>query len=200
MSYGLLLTPFLSGFIGWFANWVAIKMLFHPRKPLKIAGYTLQGLLPKRQKQIAEQLGKLVSTELFSLSELEQQISNPANFEKIMPYIAEHVDRFLRVKLAEQMPMISLFIGEKTIIELKTVFTAELQALFPVVMEKYMNELRGELDLETMITEKITHFSSDRLEQILNSVMSKEFRLVALIGGGIGFIIGLLQVFTSLLL
>ena len=199
MSYGLFLTPFLSGFIGWLANWVAIKMLFHPRKPLKIAGFTLQGLFPKKQKQIAAQLGKLVSSELFSISQLEQQITNPANFEKIMPYISEHVDRFLRVKLAEQMPMISMFIGEKTIIELKTVFIAELQALFPVVMEKYMNELRGELDLETIITEKVTHFSSDKLEQILNSVMLKEFRLVTLIGGGIGFVIGLVQVFTSLL-
>jgi len=33
MSPWLMLIPVISGFIGWVTNWVAIKMLFHPRKP-----------------------------------------------------------------------------------------------------------------------------------------------------------------------
>ncbi len=35
MSYSLLLIPIISAFIGWFTNWIAIKMLFHPREPKK---------------------------------------------------------------------------------------------------------------------------------------------------------------------
>jgi uncharacterized membrane protein YheB (UPF0754 family) len=36
MHYGLILIPLISAFIGWFTNWIAIKMLFHPREPKKM--------------------------------------------------------------------------------------------------------------------------------------------------------------------
>lgn len=197
MSYGLLLLPLISAFIGWFTNWIAIKMLFHPREPKKILWFTLYGIFPKRQRQFAEKLGKLVSTELLSFSDIEAKIIHPDNLKKIMPHVERHIDQFLRVKLAEQMPVISMFIGDKTINELKSVFMAELETLFPIIMQKYMGSLQEQLDLEQIVIEKVAGFSSDKLEQILNSIMAKEFRFVEIIGGVLGFLIGLLQILLT---
>ncbi|HZI52754.1 MAG TPA: DUF445 family protein, partial [Chitinophagaceae bacterium] len=87
MTWTLILIPLISAFIGWFTNWIAIKMLFHPREPKKILGITFQGIFPKRQKVFAQKLGKLVSNELLSFSEIEQKISNPTNIEKILPVL-----------------------------------------------------------------------------------------------------------------
>lgn len=198
MSYGLLLIPFIAAFIGWFTNWIAIKMLFHPRKPTKILWFTIQGIFPKRQQQFAEKLGKLVSDELLSFADIEQKITNPENLKKIMPHIEGHIDGFLRVKLAQQMPVISMFIGDKTINELKSVFTAELETLFPVIMKNYMGQLQQDLDLEKIVIEKVAGFSSDKLEMVLKAIMSREFRFVEILGGVLGFIIGVLQVLISL--
>ena len=199
MIYKLLLIPIISAFIGWFTNWIAIKMLFHPRVPTKILGITFHGIFPKRQKQFAEKLGKLVSNELLSFKDIEQKITNPNNIKKIMPHVEGHIDHFLRNKLSEQMPMISIFIGDKTIAQLKSVFIAELEILFPTIMTNYMENLQHELDLEKIITEKVSGFSSDKLEEILNAIMSKEFRFVEIIGAVLGFVIGLVQVLISLL-
>ena len=199
MSIWLLSIPFISAFIGWFTNWIAIKMLFHPRVPTKILGITFHGIFPKRQKQFAEKLGKLVSNELLSFKDIEQKITNPNNIKKIMPHVEGHIDHFLRNKLSEQMPMISMFIGDKTIAQLKSVFIAELEILFPTIMTNYMENLQHELDLEKIITEKVSGFSSDKLEEILNAIMSKEFRFVEIIGAVLGFVIGLVQVLISLL-
>ncbi|MEI6263609.1 MAG: DUF445 family protein [Sphingobacteriia bacterium] len=193
------LIPFISAFIGWFTNWIAIKMLFHPKEPKKIFGITFHGIFPKRQKQFAEKLGKLVSNELLSFKDIEEKISNPANISKLMPFVEAHIDHFLRVKLAEQMPVISMFIGDKTINQLKEVFITELTDLFPVIMKNYMNNLQEDLDLEKIVTQKVAGFSSDKLEQILNDIMAKEFRFVEIIGGVLGFLIGLLQVLLTLL-
>jgi uncharacterized membrane protein YheB (UPF0754 family) len=131
----LFVIPLISAFIGWFTNWIAIKMLFHPKNPVKILGITFQGIFPKRQIQFAEKLGKLVSEELLSFKDIEVKITNPDNINKLMPYVEEHIEHFLRVKLAEKMPMISMFIGEKTIADLKIVFVSELTVLFPVIMK-----------------------------------------------------------------
>ena len=199
MTLGLFLIPIISAFIGWFTNWIAIKMLFHPKQPKRILGITFQGIFPKNQAQFAAKLGKLVGEELLSFKDISSKITNPENVEKLMPVVEEHIDHFLRVKLAEKMPVISMFIGDKTINELKGVFMEELKTLFPVLMETYMTNLQKDLDLEKIVTQKVAAFSSDKLEDILNSIMSKEFRFVEIIGAVLGFIIGLLQIAITLL-
>jgi uncharacterized membrane protein YheB (UPF0754 family) len=198
MNWWLVSIPIISGFIGWVTNWVAIKMLFHPRNPVRVLGLTFHGIFPKRQKQFAEKLGKLVSEELLSFSEIEQKIINPSNLKKMMPLVEAHVDDFLRNKLKDVFPVISMFIGDKTINELKGFFMTELEALFPILMQRYMKNLQEELDLEKIVIEKVSGFSSDKLEEILMGIMSKEFRFVEIIGGVLGFLIGLLQVGITL--
>ncbi|MES2332280.1 MAG: DUF445 domain-containing protein [Bacteroidota bacterium] len=202
MSYGLVLIPFISAFIGWFTNWILFKMLFHPRNPKKIAGFRFQGIFSKKQSLLAENIGKLVSQELFLPSELEEKVLNPENFQKIMPLVEEHIDDFLRVKLPKQMPMIGMFIGDKTINELKTVFIAELESLFPVIMKRYISNLEAEFDFdfEKMITEKIKRLSAVKLEGIFRSSLSKELKVIGLLSAGVGFLIGLLQVLAVIFL
>jgi uncharacterized membrane protein YheB (UPF0754 family) len=200
MNYLLLaLIPVISGFIGWVTNWVAIKMLFHPRKPVSILGLTIQGIFPKRQTQFAAKLGKLVSTELLSFEEIQSAITNPENLKGLMPKLETAVDHFLRNKLSEVMPMISMFIGDKTIDKIKSVLTDEIQQLFPEMIEQYVASMKNNLDLEKIVTEKVTNFSSDKLESILYQVMSKEFKFIEILGGVLGFLIGLIQIAITLL-
>ena len=190
----LLVIPLISAFIGWFTNWIAIKMLFHPKEPKRILGITFHGIFPKRQKIFAEKLGKMISKEFLSFEDIEEKITNPQNLEKLMPMIEAHVDNFLRNKLSDEMPFLSLFIGDKTIRSLKKIFMQELEILFPQIMKNYAGHLQEELDLEKIVTEKVSAFSSDKLEEILYQIMSKEFRFVEILGGVIGFIIGIVQV------
>jgi uncharacterized membrane protein YheB (UPF0754 family) len=199
MNYWLLLIPLISAFIGWITNWVAIKMLFHPRNPINILGIQVQGIFPKRQQQFAEKLGRLVSQELLSFSDIEEKINKPENLHTILPQVETHIDHFLRVKLGESMPMISMFIGDKTIDKLKAIFMEELETLFPKIMKEYSASLRNELDLEQIVTDKVKAFPSDKLEDVLYQVMSKEFRFVEIIGAVLGFLIGILQVAITLL-
>src|SRR6188508_1916569 len=164
----LLVIPPISAFIGWFTNWIAIKMLFHPKEPTRILGITFHGIFPKRQKIFAEKLGKMISAEFLSFEDIQQKITSPVNLQKLMPMIEAHVDNFLRNKLSDEMPFLSLFIGDKTIRSLKKIFT-----------------------------EKVSAFSTDKLEDILYQIMSKEFRFVEILGGVIGFIIGIVQVLIT---
>jgi uncharacterized membrane protein YheB (UPF0754 family) len=199
MKWWFYTIPVISAFIHWLTIWMALKMLFHPRKPKKILWLTFHGVFPKRQQQIAESLGKIVGQELLSFGDIEKTITNPENVQKILPLAEEHIDHFLRTKLKESMPVISMFIGDKTITQLKTVFMKELGELFPEIMKNYVANLKNDLDLEKIVVEKISNFSSDKLEQMLNQILTKEFRFVEVIGAALGFFIGLLQIFLTLL-
>ncbi|MEY3350945.1 MAG: hypothetical protein RIQ50_1056 [Bacteroidota bacterium] len=195
----LLLIPLISAFIGWFTNWIAIKMLFHPKEPKRILFFTIQGIFPKRQQQFAEKLGKLVSAELVSFSDIETKLTHPDNLKKLMPLVDNKVDEFLRVKLSDAFPIISMFIGETTIQQLKSVFMNELEEILPELIRKYVRNLESQLDLEKIVIEKVSRFSSDKIESLLNQIMSTEFRFIEIIGGVLGFIIGLIQVVITLI-
>jgi uncharacterized membrane protein YheB (UPF0754 family) len=192
--------PFISAFIHWLTIWMALKLLFHPRQPKKILGFTLQGVFPKKQQQIAISLGRIVGQELLSFGDIEEKITDPENVRSILPLVEQHIDDFLRNKLKESMPMIAMFIGDKTINQLKAVFMTELEQLFPVIMKNYVHHLREDLDLEKIVVEKIAGFSNDRLESMLNEFLTKEFRFVEVIGAVLGFLIGMLQILFTLLL
>ncbi|MFM7223167.1 MAG: DUF445 domain-containing protein [Bacteroidota bacterium] len=199
MSTVLLLIPLISAFIGWFTNWIAIKMLFHPKQPTRILFFTIQGIFPKRQQQFAEKLGKLVSAELISFSDIEQKLTHPDNLKKLMPLVDQKVDDFLRMKLSDAFPIISMFIGENTIQQLKGIFMNELEEILPELIRNYVRNLESQLDLEQIVVEKVSRFSSDKIESLLNQIMSTEFRFIEIIGGILGFLIGIIQILITLI-
>ena len=70
----LMLIPLISAIIGWLTNFLAVKMLFHPKEPITFLSIKIQGVFPKRQKELSNKLGILVSEELFSIQEISKQI------------------------------------------------------------------------------------------------------------------------------
>jgi len=59
-----ILPPLVGAIIGYFTNWLAIKMLFRPYKTIKFAGIALPftpGLLPREKDKLAVSLGETVS-------------------------------------------------------------------------------------------------------------------------------------------
>src|SRR3989344_8850138 len=55
MDGQLFLIPIIGFVIGYVTNWIAIVMLFHPRK--KIFG--IQGIIPKRKALLARKIGEI---------------------------------------------------------------------------------------------------------------------------------------------
>lgn len=192
-----ILIPLISAFIGWITNLIAIKMLFHPRNPIRFLGLTLQGIFPKRQAQFAEKLGTLVANELIHFDEIERKITSPETIQKALPLIDQHVEHFIQNKLKEEIPLLSMFISSETMQNIKKGIVHEVEVIFPSLISQMTGHLRSELDIQKLVTEKVKDFSSDKLESILNAIMKKEFVFVEIIGGILGFLIGLLQVVLS---
>ncbi len=193
MNYWLILIPLLTAFTGWAVIRLLLKMLFRPLHPKKLFAYTWQGILPGQQYSIADKIGKYVASEFSPFDAMDQTINDPKNFEKVKPLIETHIDDFLRNKLKEQMPMISMFIGDKTINTLKTVFIKEIEDLFPQVMQQFAGNLKNELNLAQMVSSKIAGLSPELIESLIYKNMSKEIRVTSLFGAAIGLLIGLIQ-------
>ena len=68
---GLLITMSASGLIGFFTNWLAITMLFHPRVRRPIFG---QGVVPAQRDRVIHRLALAISDELVSEEVIKERI------------------------------------------------------------------------------------------------------------------------------
>ncbi len=197
---GYFLIPLASAAIGWFTNLIAIKMLFHPRKPIYILGMRIQGIFPKRQTQFAEQLGELVADKLLSFEDIKKTLTSADNMENLRPLIADKVDDMLRNKIKESIPMASMFLGDKTIAKLKNTFTDEIINQLPDLIDQYVDNVGDKLDVKQLVTDKVNDFDVLELEALLKSVLGREFRFIEMLGAVIGFMVGLVQLLLMYLL
>lgn len=69
MDFRIFIPPIIGAVIGYITNDIAIKMLFHPRKPIFIGRWQLPftpGLIPKEKHRVARSVGKVVSEQLLN--------------------------------------------------------------------------------------------------------------------------------------
>ena len=186
--------PLVSALIGWVTNFIAVKMLFHPRVPLNLGFMKVQGVFPKRKDKLAERLGKIVGQELFNISDLKENLLHDENKEAIIAVIEVRIDKFLREKLKEAVPMLAMFMSDDLVNKIKTTLMAEFENSLPEIMDTFAQKLEEKVDIEAIVTEKVNNFSMEKLEDIMFSIMKKEFKFIELVGAILGFLIGMVQI------
>ena len=92
MELNYIIVPLIGAVIGYTTNWLAIKMLFRPRKPKYIFGIRLPftpGLIPKERNRIASSLGTAVSNNLLNEETLTRELLD----ERILAGLDEYLDK-----------------------------------------------------------------------------------------------------------
>src|SRR5688500_12562812 len=71
-----LLIVFATGH-GYAGAWLAVRMLFRPRLPVKVLGITVfpQGMIPRHRERLANAIGKAVGDELVSQDTIIGQLT-----------------------------------------------------------------------------------------------------------------------------
>ncbi|MFV0506055.1 MAG: DUF445 domain-containing protein [Bacteroidales bacterium] len=193
-NWMFVIIPVVGALIGYVTNYIAVKMLFHPRKPINILGLKIQGIFVKRQKAIAQSIARMVDKELFSAQDVKNMIVDAENLDAFNNLLSEHVDNFIDNKLQTAFPMLSLFLTGSTKDKIKDIFNEEIKILLPDVGEKLADQLGAKIDIEKLVQERVENFSVAKLEDMLWSVLSNEFRFIEVIGAVLGLIIGVVQV------
>ncbi|WP_028578323.1 DUF445 domain-containing protein [Desulfomicrobium escambiense] len=193
MLFKLCLSTVICAFIGWITNFIAIKMLFHPRRPVQIGSLTVQGIFPKRQKALAMNLAAVIEGELLSHDDIRQAMQRPEFSARLKERILDGFSEFLSTRLGSLNPMIAMFLDGPMMEKVKGLLDKELDRIVPGLLETATGELENSLDFRRIIQDKIENLSMERLEALLMSIMAREFRFIEVVGAVLGAIIGLIQ-------
>lgn len=200
MNYLFLFIPLLTIAASWSVVFFTEKILLYPVEPRSFLGIRVQGLLHRYRPQLIDGLSARIQTAFEKMEGLETRLTDPENFSRLKPTIEEHIDDFLRNKLKEQMPMISMFIGDKTVNTLKTIFIAEIEQLFPRVIGQYAGNLKKDLQLGQLVKEKLNAISSTDINNQLAPLLHPAFVRLGRAAIGIGLLTALLQMMVYILL
>lgn len=187
--------PFIAALVGWFTNFIAVKMLFAPKEPVNVLGiFKIQGIFPKNQQEVAEKIGKMVAEELLSSEDLKQRLNNPDNILSITELVDAKIDYYLNVTFPKQYPFTSRLVGDKRKVKLKGELMKEVNEQVPKVIDGYMENIEERFNVEQIIKDKVTDLPSEKLEDLIMKLLKREFKFIEYIGAVIGFVIGWIQV------
>lgn len=91
--------PLVGSVIGYFTNFIAVKMLFYPRKEVKLFGHVLPftpGAIPKGKKRLARAIGDVVGETLLTTSDIEEKLLSEETRRKIADMLSEHISKPIR--------------------------------------------------------------------------------------------------------
>ena len=182
----LLIPPSVGAVIGYFTNYVAIKMLFRPRRAYHILGRRIPftpGLIPSKRGKLAEAIAKVVKENLLT----EESVRRRLNEENVRRSIGELVDRFFEGFMENVDGYVELFlekVGNKPLSEIINVRDVEDGIRkFSVSVLKGLKEQKRSLNelLPPQVREKLyaaVGFSVERAISLLEENIGDEsFRL-----------------------
>lgn len=87
--------PIIGAIIGYFTNYIAVKMLFRPLKPVMIGNFQLPftpGIIPRGRKRLAKALGEAVGGTLLTPDDIEQMLLTDEIKDKISGQVINYLE------------------------------------------------------------------------------------------------------------
>lgn len=186
--------PFITALIGWLTNYIAVKMIFRPRREIRIAGFRIQGLMPKRKHDLAVKIADTIEKELISHKDIREILQSEDFHLHTGTLIKKKIDEFINEKVTGNS-IIAMFVTPEISEKFSTMIMEELQNEIPGLIDSLFESVEKKIDFKTIIKEKIDNFDLDRLETIIYAIAARELKAIEIFGGILGFIVGLVQLF-----
>ena len=196
----LLVMIIISGAIGWITNWVAIKMLFRPHKEINFGLFKIQGLIPKRRAEIGTGIANIIQNELISVKDVISNIDRVEFSKRLNDLIDDVLDKNLKKKVKEKFPLLQMFFTDKVAKDVGNTIKDIVMENQEKIFEIFSNYAEENIDFEVIISDKISNFSLDKLEEIITLLANKELKHIEVIGAILGMLIGAVQYLITLII
>lgn len=156
----------VATFHGYAGAWLAVRMLFRPRNPVKILGLTIfpQGMIPRHRDRLANAIGKAVGEELVSQETVLEQL-----FEKdfLRNKIQSVVDSYTVEILSQNYPSLV----EALPSNLREPVLDAISSLQFKIAAHIQNVLKSEETVESIsgfVERRVDEFLSKRVSEVVD--------------------------------
>jgi uncharacterized membrane protein YheB (UPF0754 family) len=190
--------PAFGLFIGFASDWLALQMLFHPKKPIKILGLTYQGLFLKRQQEVSRDYARLVADQIITPGNIWQGILEGPGSDKLFQLVQKHVENMVDEQAGVARPLVAFAVGSRHYQQMKKAVTEKLLLTLPQTLKHVEGYAEGAMDVRNTLMERMQRLSPEEFEGMLRPAFKEdEWSLIA-VGAALGFLVGELQTYILL--
>ena len=194
----VLLPMLLAGAHGYFTNWLAVKLLMKPVRPVNVFGFKIQGLLPRRQAELADKISDAIAKQFLTEQDILNFLSQVDPKEAMKKLLVEKWEEKLG-GILESMPLIKAFVSPEKLHGIRDRIADAFSQESDEFLKNLVQTLEHKIDLRETIRRNILSFKVEQLNDIIEEIGKREFGEIALIGGVLGLIIGGVQAAVNVL-
>ena len=152
--------------IGYITNYIAIKMLFRPYKPLKLGNLTIfpQGIIPREKEVLAKKVGGVVRDYIFSEEEIKKIVTSKEVQTEIEKFLDEKIDNLLDKDIQEFITKEEMAEKFATIIE--KVVKEKFSMFASLISKNMLKDILLKLEIPLKINEII---APEKVKEILKN-------------------------------
>ena len=205
MSVSVLLNwiiiPLVGGLVGWFTNWLAVKMIMQPIHYVGWRPFGWQGIVPANSAKMARTLINNSLSKIVSQKELLERV-DPDDLARVIqrridPHVVEIVDSMIE-KTSLRGLHVTEFAWAMAPKRLRAMVYSAVHARLPEIIGNFIVDVRKEagdlMDINALITERLSS-ESELLVDLFNKACDKEFQFIARSGFYLGVPLGIPVIF-----
>lgn len=187
--------------IGWFTNYLAIKLLFRPYKEMNFLFFKIQGLIPKRRAEISLNIADVVEKELISVDDIAEKIEEMDISDGVIDRLLDKViGEKLQKNILDKNPLLKMIINDSVIQKIKSYFKKSILENKEEIVEEIIKIAKEKINFREIILDKMENFSLQEIEEIILRISKNELKHIEIIGGVLGGIIAVFQFLLMLVL
>ena len=184
----------VGALIGWFTNYLAIRLLFRPYNEINLGLFKLQGLIPKRRHEIAVNIAEVIETELISIREIGDKLDTSSfEYDDLDDFLDRLVKEKIKAELLEKNPFLKMFMNDGILNKMRDYIKKLILDNKEELFQLLLKSIEKNVDLKGHIIEKMDNFSLREIEDIIIRISKRELKHIEILGGILGGIIAVFQ-------
>ena len=196
LTHNVWIMPVFGLFTGWFTDWLALKMVFNPKRPTKYLFGLVewQGLFLKRRLEVSEEYGRLIAAEVITPRNILDAVLKGPLSDRLFGMVQKHVQRMVDEQAGLARPFVVFAVGTTKYREMKELVAREMMQRLPDTM-KHVEDYAGQaMDLENLLAGKMKQLSPEEYEALLRPAFQQDEWILIAVGAALGFFVGEMQV------
>ncbi|MGH3860798.1 DUF445 domain-containing protein [Actinokineospora sp.] len=187
--------PIFGGLTGWFTDWLALKMIFNPKKPTRYLGiFEWQGLFLKRRKEVAADYGELIAREIITPKNVMEAVLRGPLSDRLFALVAAQVRTVIDKQSGPARPLVMLAVGSGRYQAIKNSIAEKVIARLPETMTHIESYAEDAMDIRNTLVTKMQEMTEDEFEALIRPAFEQDEWILITVGAVLGFGVGELQV------
>ena len=181
--------------VGYATNWIAIKIIFEPKRPIKIGPFTVQGMFLKRQKEVSEVYASIIENKLITPQNITHIILHGSGSAQLLELIELHVNDAIERYVAIAQPYFALGVGSENYYKMKTLAVQQIfdnSDKYLLYAYDYANDA---LHVGKDLSERMKALSAEEFEGVLRPAYQQDEWKLIVTGAFLGMLAGFAQLY-----